>query len=296
MKNTSHPKAFARKPESMQGLLNQLELVQRFAKEGFWVTTEELGHLLEIDPLQFQGQRQFPWRNFVCSLVEQQHNQQFWQISPHNSAVVAPANPLINSREGEVIPSAYAQIENFLAPQQWQELLSFVLGQEANFVPTSTSTGDADYRKSKILYNFPQFSQLMIQRVTQIFPHVLTYLKEPEFRVSTIECQLTMHNDGNYYRVHNDNGSPDCANRVLTYVYYFYREPKGFRGGELRLYNMKTENGYLVAADSYQDIQPLNNSIVFFLSGIMHEVLPISCPSKLFADSRFTINGWLRRA
>lgn len=59
MKNTSHPKAFARKPESMQGLLNQLELVQRFAKEGFWVTTEELGHLLEIDPLQFQGQRQF---------------------------------------------------------------------------------------------------------------------------------------------------------------------------------------------------------------------------------------------
>ncbi|MGB8690572.1 MAG: proline hydroxylase, partial [Microcoleus sp.] len=34
---------------------------------------------------------------------------------------------------------------------------------------------------------------------------------------------------------------------------------------------------------------------VFFLSRYMHEVLPVSCPSKAFADSRFTINGWVRR-
>ncbi len=290
-----HNKSIARKPESMQNLFSQLELVQRFAREGFWVTTEELGHLLEVDPQQFQGQQQFPWRNFVCRLVEQQHNQQFWQISTGNPIGSSLIHQPVR-QEGEIVPSAYAQIENFLTPQQWQELLAFVMAEEANFVPTSTSTGDLDYRKSKILYQFPKFSQLMIQRVGQIFPHVMTYLKKPQFKLNTIECQLTMHNDGNYYRIHNDNGSPDCANRVLTYVYYFYREPKGFRGGELRLYNMKSENGYLVAADSYQDIQPLNNSIVFFFSEVMHEVLPISCPSKNFADSRFTINGWLRRA
>jgi Rps23 Pro-64 3,4-dihydroxylase Tpa1-like proline 4-hydroxylase len=28
----------------------------------------------------------------------------------------------------------------------------------------------------------------------------------------------------------------------------------------------------------------------------MHEVLRVSCPSKAFADSRFTINGWVRKA
>jgi Rps23 Pro-64 3,4-dihydroxylase Tpa1-like proline 4-hydroxylase len=27
----------------------------------------------------------------------------------------------------------------------------------------------------------------------------------------------------------------------------------------------------------------------------MHEVLPIYCASRAFADSRFTINGWIRR-
>ncbi|WP_333783600.1 hypothetical protein [Nostoc sp. 'Peltigera malacea cyanobiont' DB3992] len=27
----------------------------------------------------------------------------------------------------------------------------------------------------------------------------------------------------------------------------------------------------------------------------MHEVLPVNCPSQAFGDSRFTINGWVRR-
>ncbi|MFN3359869.1 MAG: 2OG-Fe(II) oxygenase [Pseudanabaenaceae cyanobacterium] len=301
MKSAAHPKSFAHAPRAtaspvdLQRLLQQLELVQKFAKEGFWLTPVELSNLLEIDPQQLQGQRQFAWRNFVCHLVRQQP-QEFWQISP--VGILAPTTPPAQPvrKEGNVIPSVYAQIENFLPYAQWQELLEFVYTQERNFVPTSTTTGETDYRRSMILYHFPKFSELMIQRVRQIYPHVLTYLQQPYFEVSTIECQLTMHNDGNYYRIHNDNGSPECATRVLTYVYYFYREPKGFTGGELRLYNMKEEGGYLVAADSYTDIQPLNNSVVFFMSGVMHEVLPVRCPSRLFADSRFTINGWLRRA
>ncbi|MCS6959777.1 MAG: 2OG-Fe(II) oxygenase [Pseudanabaenaceae cyanobacterium SKYGB_i_bin29] len=294
MKSAAHAKSFAHPtrataaPVDLQRLLQQLELVQKFAKEGFWLTTVELSNLLEIDPQQLQGQRQFAWRNFVCHLVQGE----FWQISPIG-ALVPKTTP---KQENKIFPSVYAQIENFLTHAQWQELLEFVYTQESNFVPTSTTTGESDYRRSMILYHFPRFSDLMLQRVKQIYPHVLTYLQHPYFEVSTIECQLTMHNDGNYYRIHNDNGSPDCATRVLTYVYYFYREPKGFTGGELRLYNMKEENGYLVAADSYTDIQPLNNSVVFFLSSVMHEVLPVRCPSRLFADSRFTINGWLRRA
>jgi SM-20-related protein len=35
--------------------------------------------------------------------------------------------------------------------------------------------------------------------------------------------------------------------------------------------------------------------LVVFPSRYLHEVLPVSCPSQTFADSRFTINGWVRR-
>jgi Rps23 Pro-64 3,4-dihydroxylase Tpa1-like proline 4-hydroxylase len=33
---------------------------------------------------------------------------------------------------------------------------------------------------------------------------------------------------------------------------------------------------------------------VFFPCELLHEVTAVKCASKLFGDSRFTLNGWLR--
>jgi SM-20-related protein len=193
------------------------------------------------------------------------------------------------------IISYYVQIDQFLDAKDHQRLLKFVLQQEKNFVSTSTSTGDLDYRKSIVLYAFPEFSQLINQKIQAVFPEVLKHLDLPPFEIQQIEAQLTGHNDGNYYKVHNDSGSPDTATRELTYVYYFNREPKAFSGGELRIYDTQVKNNYYTQAETFHTIEPRNNSIVFFLSRYMHEVMPIACPSRAFADSRFTINGWVRR-
>lgn len=195
----------------------------------------------------------------------------------------------------DVLVSEYVQINNFFTVEEKSRLINYVLEQESAFVPTSTSTNDPDYRRSMILYSFPEFSQLIVNRIQAILPDVFRKLGITPFPIAEIETQLTVHNDGNYYKVHNDNGSPDTATREFTYVYYFYREPKPFSGGELLLYDSKIENNFYVQADSFQTVEPLNNSIVFFPSRYLHEVLPVSCPSKAFADSRFTINGWVRR-
>ncbi len=125
---------------------------------------------------------------------------------------------------------------------------------------------------------------------------ICSQLKIHSFVPLGIEAQLTAHNDGHFYKIHNDNGSPDTMNRVLTYVYYFHREPKGFSGGELLLYDGAMHNNSMMAVRSSHTIQPRNNSIVFFPSHFMHEVLPITCTSRAFRDSRFTINGWVRSA
>lgn len=114
--------------------------------------------------------------------------------------------------------------------------------------------------------------------------------------ISEIEMQITAHNHGHYYKIHNDNGSPDTATRFLTYVYYYYQDPKPFTGGELRIYELAVKDGFYVAGDRYRDIEPLHNSLIIFPSHYMHEVLPIQCPSLRFEDSRFTVNGWIRRA
>ncbi|WP_299486919.1 2OG-Fe(II) oxygenase [Acaryochloris sp. IP29b_bin.137] len=195
----------------------------------------------------------------------------------------------------EVIPSPYVQMDQFLTAAEHQALLQAAIQQEVLFMPTQTTTDTPDYRQSMILPDLDGLADRVMERIEQVLPKVLTQLKLPSFKPSEIETQLTSHNDGNFYKLHNDNGSPDTATRELTYVYYFYKEPKPFSGGELRVYDSKIENNFYVAADSFQTVDPRNNSIVFFLSRYMHEVLPVSCPSQDFADSRFTINGWIRR-
>ena len=68
-------------------------------------------------------------------------------------------------------------------------------------------------------------------KILETLPEVLTKLKFRPFEISEIEVQLTAHNDGCYYKIHNDAGSEKTASREITYVYYFYQEPKAFSGG-----------------------------------------------------------------
>jgi Rps23 Pro-64 3,4-dihydroxylase Tpa1-like proline 4-hydroxylase len=201
---------------------------------------------------------------------------------------------------------ASVQLENFLTPEEHDRLLTDVMGWESAFVPSETlqnnrsETSDFFHRNS-LVYNlpFPEVSRLLSDRIRQVLPEVLAQMSIDPFSIADIEAQLTAHNQGHYYKLHNDNGVLQTAARRITFVYYFHREPKSFTGGELRIFNRILAQGSESIpgqAEAFKLIQPLNNSIVFFPSHYFHEVLPVECPSKLFVDSRFTINGWLWQA
>ena len=78
-------------------------------------------------------------------------------------------------------------------------------------------------------------------------------------------------------------------------MYFFHQEPRQFEGGELRIHDACLERGSYQSQGSYQKIVPQQNQIVFFPCELLHEITPVKWPSGLFADSRFTLNGWLRR-
>jgi Rps23 Pro-64 3,4-dihydroxylase Tpa1-like proline 4-hydroxylase len=192
---------------------------------------------------------------------------------------------------------ASVQIDNFIEPEIHDRLLKFVRDSQAQFTPSEIgidNTALTIHRRSLVLESFPEFEKIFNQKIAAILPDIFSKLGLPDFPIERLETQLTAHNDGDYYRVHNDSGTTESSDRILTYVYYFGREPKAFSGGELRIYetDLNTQIHY---ADSFQTIEPRNNSIVFFPSAYMHEVLKIHCPSQAFADSRFTMNGWVWR-
>jgi SM-20-related protein len=191
--------------------------------------------------------------------------------------------------------SRYIIAENFLAPEQHKELLALVEREQARFVDSTVSTSDADYRRSKVLHEAPSVHELFRKRMRELAPKLMAELQVPVFEVGDVEVQITAHNDGNYFKLHNDNGSPDTASRGLTYVYYFFNEPKAFTGGELRIYDSVVKDGYYQCGPHAADIDPKNNSVIFFAPHVHHEVLKVAVPSQAFHDCRFTVNGWMRK-
>jgi Rps23 Pro-64 3,4-dihydroxylase Tpa1-like proline 4-hydroxylase len=116
------------------------------------------------------------------------------------------------------------------------------------------------------------------------------------FPLKTIEAQLTAGNDGDYYKAHLDTDGNTADFRALTCIYYFFREPKGFSGGGLRLYDKIDYGGRIQQAETFQEIQPVSNRLLVFSSENYHELRPIRCPSRELADSRFAVTTWFHKS
>ena len=196
----------------------------------------------------------------------------------------------------QIVRHPLVRFENFLPVQDVEMLLRTALSLEPRFVPSGVTDSKEDYRRSLSMEAPAHVADLVSARIRDRFPQLIAGLGLRGVTFGRIESQLTANNDGSYFRIHTDAGRNNTLTRQLTFVYYFNSEPKGFEGGELRIYDDQIRNNKLARIDSFQVVQPLHNSIVFFQAAIMHEVTPVRVPSKLFRDSRFTVNGWIHRA
>ena len=194
-----------------------------------------------------------------------------------------------------VIRHPVAVVADFLPAPEWRSLLARVLESESQFRPSATHDARADYRQSLVLNPPPDLVRPVVDRVRRLVPQTLPTLRIGPIVVGTVEAQVTASVDGSFFGVHTDAGR-DVPKRHLTYVYYFHRAPKGFEGGELRVYDDVLRNGKLARAETFQTIEPAHNRIVLFWAKTMHEVMPVRVPSRAFADARFTVNGWINAA
>ena len=140
-----------------------------------------------------------------------------------------------------------------------------------------------------------RWRETFLNRLKLHLPYILLALGTPDFRLGDFEIQLTASNDGDYFKAHADQ-SPEqsgAADRQITYVYYLHREPRPFAGGGLLLYGGRPEPFVYANVRSVTSIEPRNNCLVVFGSRRWHELDMVRCPSGKFADSRFTVNGWL---
>jgi Rps23 Pro-64 3,4-dihydroxylase Tpa1-like proline 4-hydroxylase len=221
---------------------------------------------------------------------------------PTPSRLSAPHGAAVNSEAGGLRRVAYVRVEDVLQPEEHRRLLDYALSHESEFNqsgvynPDYTHSVDPNHRRSRTFFDPDAIWDLFEQRLNRLLPHVCRDLGIPWFPPDTIERQLHVHCQGDFFGKHADNAHGDVAARRVTSVYYFFETPKRFEGGELCLYDAVDCDGRTDAAPSCTVIEPLDNSLIFFRSDAMHEVRPVRQTAQDFGASRFTLTFWFRAA
>ena len=220
----------------------------------------------------------------------------------HIRSLTAPPDPVGFANRVSILPAQCVLLEEFLAPEELQSLARETLARESEFQTSEViapgvpgGIADFEHRRSRVLLELGARHDAVLHRLQGCLPRVVRKLGRDPFRASRVEMQITASNDGDFFRWHCDNAEPTIASREITFVYFFHNEPKRFRGGELRIYDSRWENGACLPTANYRAIVPQQNQVVLFASCLAHEITVVDCPSREFADSRFTVNGWFHR-
>lgn len=194
----------------------------------------------------------------------------------------------------------YVQIRDFLPRQELERLLEYVLSHSHIFKPARVGNGgrsslNPDVRVALVLGNLGPLEERLEKHFRDALPFIAERAGISLPLPDQLEVGLAAHGDGAFYRPHidlvigNDPNNPTSeAGRVLSAVFYFHAEPRRFSGGELRLFRLGSDSGYV-------DVEPEQNSLIAFHSWMRHEVRPVAVPSGEFRDYRFSINCWFGR-
>ena len=190
------------------------------------------------------------------------------------------------------ILAPYRVFNDFLDAASVKAMLALTLSEEAAFQPSKVGppggVANRDVRISNVLRNREALKPIFAERLQDLTSGLVESMRLSHFTVAGVELELAAHGDGAFYKRHVDTGTGGVSTslRVLSGVYYFHHQPKGFSGGALRLYSIGDHNAFV-------DIEPVHNSLLVFPSWAPHEVMPVRCPSGRFIDSRFAVNCWL---
>jgi SM-20-related protein len=200
-------------------------------------------------------------------------------------------------------PPAHGRISNWLGPEMVARLLDFAQMRRDSFFLSGIGRKekarvDLNVRRSVRVTDLGTLKGELRTRVRAVLPTMFQRLGAEAFEPGKLEVEMVAHGDGAFFKEHQDTflyGEKEdqklVAHRAISAVYYFHRQPKSFSGGVLRIYPLAGSK----KSNELAEIEPVNDTLVFFPSWFPHEVLPVSCPSGRFEDSRFAINYWVHR-
>jgi Rps23 Pro-64 3,4-dihydroxylase Tpa1-like proline 4-hydroxylase len=190
-------------------------------------------------------------------------------------------------------------IDHFLGGAAAEQLFQYAVTRESGFRPSKVAFRDEGMidesrRVSKVNSDTHAAMPLIEPAIRRAVCEAIPKLGLVNVESYSLEPELTWCGNGGFFKTHVDTLYRDqpANQRVMTVVYYFYKEPKAFTGGQLRIYGLGSDAN----SRGRQDIEPELDRAVLFPAWFPHEVLPVHCSSAAFADGRFAISCWVRKS
>lgn len=221
----------------------------------------------------------------------------------HGLAMIteAPAQPWSIELRGAECRCPHLVVPGFLGADTVQRLLLHVEEQRAAFKVATVYNRDSggerlnsESRNCLRLADIGPFKSLMKEAVRAILPAAAATLGILGQPAEAYEFEFCAYGDGAFFDPHIDT-LPMGSRRIVSCVYYFFREPACFTGGELRLHAWRRLASSDADPSATMDVVPQCDSLTIFPSSLRHEVRPIACPSGAWRDFRFAINCWAHR-
>ncbi|WP_405528286.1 2OG-Fe(II) oxygenase [Streptomyces avidinii] len=192
------------------------------------------------------------------------------------------------------VPAPVCRFENFLGAERAGALLEYAIARQDEFTAGTVLdplTGQVS-RKGRDSLVLPVTSEVFSAHLADCLPLVQEVLAHRAALTRSLTV-LTAHGEGGHFGIHTDASRVRDVSTALSAVYYLHGTPRGFGGGQLRLYDTVVNDGRARPAESFRTVEPEHDTIVFFPSSAFHEVVPSTCPSGRFSDHRFTLTTWI---
>lgn len=139
-------------------------------------------------------------------------------------------------------------------------------------------------RSLRILDEIPDITRILEHVYQSRRVEICDKLGVTPFKEGLTELGCLAYVSGDHFARHRDVIYGRFKRRRLSWVYYFYQEPRAFTGGDLILY----PNGSQCTV-----ITPQSGMMVFFAASTAHEVQKVDVPGGDIVKSRFAITGFI---
>jgi len=270
---------------------------------------DKLGKQLETDPQNNEKARQYA---HYCRMTgdldgaakifgELHKKKPDDRLSAYLHRALTNARVSDPSPDWDHIPAPIVHKPDFLEPVKRGALMEAALAHQSDFSALAYSRASEErelrLERDKALRNqigivdADWARQLIAPKILHCLPELFeTFAIEP-FPARDLTVNVTLTHNGHYGRPHVDvlDGS-----FKISFLYYFRRRPRQFRGGDLLIYDQPKDQLGGYNPSLFTKIDHRDNLFLAFPCEYCHEITEVETGSAKFEDGRFALSGFIR--